>query len=116
MRIQFWPILAGAIGAAGGFVAADRVFAQGAPAEIVVVQRDIDFDKHAVTIRAGGQIVYINEDRFGHNVFSETAGGEFDVGRQAPASRNVVTFRRAGTFTVNCRIHPRMEMTVTVVQ
>ncbi len=116
MRFQLWPVLAAAVGVAGGFSAATHVFAQAAPGEIVVVQRDIDFDKHAVTIRAGGQVVYINEDRFGHNVFSETAGGEFDVGRQAPASRNAVVFRRAGTFTVNCRIHPRMEMTVTVVQ
>lgn len=116
MRFQLWPVLAAAIGVAGGFSAATLVFAQAAPGEVVVVQRDIDFDQHAVTIRAGGQIVYVNEDRFGHNVFSESTGGEFDVGRQAPASRNAVTFRRAGTFTVNCRIHPRMEMTVTVVQ
>ena len=116
MRFQFWPVLATAIGIGGGFSAATLVFAQDAPAEIVVVQRDIDFDKRAVTIKAGGQIVYVNEDRFGHNVFSETAGGEFDVGRQAPASRNAVVFRRPGPFTVNCRIHPRMEMTVTVVQ
>jgi plastocyanin len=48
-------------------------------------------------------------------VFSETAGGEFDVGRQAPNTRIAVPFRRAGTFAVLCRIHPRMSMTVTVV-
>ncbi len=116
MRIHFGPVLAAAIGVAGGFSAANFVFAQAAPGEAVVVQRDIDFDKHAVTIRAGGQVVYVNEDRFGHNVFSETPGGEFDIGRQAPNSRVGVPFRRPGTFTVNCRIHPRMEMTVTVVQ
>ncbi|MBN9496958.1 MAG: hypothetical protein J0H39_09385 [Alphaproteobacteria bacterium] len=116
MRIHIVPVLAAAIGIAGGFSAASFVFAQAAPGEIVVVQRDIDFDKRAVTIRAGGQVVYINEDRFGHNVFSETPGGEFDIGRQAPNSRVGVPFRRPGTFTVNCRIHPRMEMTVTVVQ
>lgn len=116
MRIQLWPVVAAAIGVACGFSAASFVFAQSVPGEVVVVQRDIDFDKHAVTLRAGGQIVYVNEDRFGHNVFSESPGGEFDIGRQAPGSRVGVPFRRAGTFTVNCRIHPRMEMTVTVVQ
>ncbi len=116
MRIRFWPIMAAAFGAAGGFSAATLVFAQDAPVEVVVVQRDIDFDKHAVTIKAGGQVVYVNDDRFGHNVFSETPGGEFDIGRQAPNTRVGVPFRRVGTFTVNCRIHPRMSMAVTVVQ
>jgi plastocyanin len=116
MRNHLWSVLAAAIGVAGGFSAATMVLAQGAANEVVVVQRDIDFDNKAPTIRVGGQIVFVNEDRFGHNVFSETPGGEFDIGRQAPNTRIGVPFRRAGTFTVNCRIHPRMEMTVNVVQ
>jgi plastocyanin len=107
-------VLALLAGAVGAFAGAGYVLAQGAPAEAVVVQRDIDFDVKNVTVRVGGQIVFVNEDRFGHNVFSETAGGEFDVGRQAPNTRVVVPFRRAGTFAVLCRIHPRMSMTVVV--
>ena len=109
------PIFALAFGAASAFAGASFVLAQGAPGEAVVIQKDIDFDNKNVTIRAGGQVVFVNEDRFGHNVFSETAGGEFDIGRQAPNTRVAVPFRRAGTFAVLCRIHPRMSMTVVVV-
>lgn len=82
--------------------------------DATVVQRDIDFEPKEVRIRAGGQVVFVNEDRFGHNVYSETAGGEFDVGRQGPNTRVSVPFRRAGTFAVMCRIHPRMAMQVVV--
>lgn len=114
MRMISGPGLALALGAVSAFAGGSWVYAQGAPAEAVVVQRDIDFDVKNVTIRVGGQIVFVNEDRFGHNVFSETAGGEFDVGRQAPNTRIAVPFRRAGTFAVLCRIHPRMSMTVVV--
>lgn len=83
-------------------------------AEATVVQRDIDFEPKEVRIRTGGQVFFVNEDRFGHNVYSETAGGEFDVGRQGPNTRISVPFRRAGTFAVMCRIHPRMAMQVVV--
>jgi plastocyanin len=83
-------------------------------AEATVVQRDIDFEPKEVRIRTGGQVFFVNEDRFGHNVYSETAGGEFDVGRQGPNTRIGVPFRRAGTFAVMCRIHPRMAMQIIV--
>lgn len=83
-------------------------------AEVTVIQRDIDFEPKEVRVRVGGQVIFVNEDRFGHNVYSETAGGEFDVGRQGPNTRIGVPFRRAGTFAVMCRIHPRMAMQVVV--
>ena len=83
-------------------------------AEATVIQRDIDFEPKEVRIRVGGQVFFVNEDRFGHNVYSETSGGEFDVGRQGPNTRVGVPFRRAGTFAVMCRIHPRMSMQVVV--
>ena len=115
MRKSLGPVMALAFGAVSAFAGGGWVLAQGAPAEAVVIQRDIDFDNKNPTIRVGGQIVFVNEDRFGHNVFSETPGGEFDIGRQAPNTRVAVPFRRAGTFAVLCRIHPRMSMTVVVV-
>ncbi len=108
MRLLAMTIAAAAVSFGIGHFA----LAQGADA--TVVQRDIDFEPKEVRIRAGGQVLFVNEDRFGHNVYSETAGGEFDVGRQGPNTRIGVPFRRAGTFAVMCRIHPRMAMQVVV--
>jgi plastocyanin len=103
-----------AAGALASFAAAQTLLAQSPAVEATVVQRDIDFDVKEVRIRAGGQVVFVNGDPFGHNVYSESAGGEFDVGRQAPNSRVSVPFRRAGSFAVKCRIHPRMAMQIVV--
>jgi plastocyanin len=103
-----------AAGALASFAAAQSLLAQSPVVEATVVQRDIDFDVKEVRIRAGGQVVFVNGDPFGHNVYSESAGGEFDVGRQAPNSRLSVPFRRAGSFAVKCRIYPRMAMQIVV--
>jgi plastocyanin len=107
------PAAYAAFAAVAGFLVGHLALAQTA-ADATVIQRDIDFEPKEIRIRAGGQVFFVNEDRFGHNVYSETPGGEFDVGRQAPNSRTGVTFRRAGTFEVMCRIHPRMAMQVVV--
>ncbi len=108
------PLALMIVAAAVSFAAGHLAFAQGTDAEATVIQRDIDFEPKEVRIRVGGQVFFVNEDRFGHNVYSETAGGEFDVGRQGPNSKIGVPFRRAGTFAVLCRIHPRMAMQVVV--
>jgi plastocyanin len=109
------PMILIAAAAAVSFGIGHLALAQSSdPAEMTVIQKDIDFEPKEVRIRVGGQVFFVNEDRFGHNVFSETSGGEFDVGRQAPNSRIGVPFRRAGTFSVMCRIHPRMAMQIVV--
>ena len=103
-----------AAGTLASFALAQALLAQSPANEATVVQREIDFDVKEARIRAGGQIVFVNGDPFGHNVYSESAGGEFDVGRQAPNTRIAVPFRRAGVFAVKCRIHPRMAMQIFV--
>ncbi len=107
------PVLTAALAALSAFAVGHLALAQSV-AEATVIQREIDFEPKEIRIRAGEQVVFVNEDRFGHNVYSETTGGEFDVGRQAPNSRTAVAFRRSGTFEVMCRIHPRMAMKVVV--
>jgi plastocyanin len=42
-------------------------------------------------------------------------GNEFNLGSQAPGSSTDVTFKEVGDVTVICAIHPRMKMTVKVV-
>lgn len=84
------------------------------PASTVVAQKEISFSPARIEIKAGSTVTFVNEDPFGHNVYSETKGGEFDIGRQQPGQRSVVTFRQAGTFAAECRIHPKMHLDVVV--
>jgi plastocyanin len=83
-------------------------------AETVVMQKDIAFSPDKLNIKVGQTVVFVNQDPFGHNVYSESAGGEFDIGRQQTGQRSPVVFRRAGTFEAKCRIHPRMRLEIVV--
>jgi plastocyanin len=85
-----------------------------AQASAVVAQKDIAFSPARIEIKAGTTVTFVNEDPFGHNVYSETKGGEFDIGRQQPSQRSTVTFRNPGTFIAECRIHPKMRLEIVV--
>jgi len=107
---RFLALLGGvAILSAG---ATDLVLAQSQ--ETLVYQRDITFVPERIEIKAGSPVVFVNDDRFGHNVYSETSGADFDIGRQPAGQRTPVVFRRAGTFEIRCRIHPKMKLDVVV--
>jgi plastocyanin len=107
---RFATLLAAVLAASAGVT--NLVLAQ--TGEIMVVQRDIAFMPERVEVKTGSTVVFVNEDRFGHNVYSETPGADFDIGRQPAGQRTPVVFRRAGTFEVRCRIHPKMRLEVAV--
>ncbi|MEK9969591.1 MAG: plastocyanin/azurin family copper-binding protein [Ferrovibrio sp.] len=82
--------------------------------EIVIVQQGIAFKPAKVSVKVGGKVTFRNDDPFGHNVYSPSQGGIFDIGLQAPESQTAVTFRDAGEYVIQCRIHPKMRAVVTV--
>jgi len=92
--------------------AANLVLAQAG--ETVVVQREITFVPERIDVKVGASVVFVNDDRFGHNVYSETPGADFDIGRQPAGQRTPVVFKRPGMFEVRCRIHPKMRLDVAV--
>ena len=109
-----WRFAAALLGtAAAAALATQMALAQGA-SSATVTQQDIAFHPARVEIKAGGTVTFINEDPFGHNVYSETPGGEFDLGRQKDGQKDVVTFKKAGSFVAQCRIHPKMRLEIVV--
>ena len=97
------------MGAAWSALAAASAFAA---SELVVQQKDLAFIPEKAQIQVGDTLVFTNEDNYGHNMHSTSSGSEFDLGRQAPGTRVPYTFRRAGSFEVYCRIHPKMRLEV----
>lgn len=76
------------------------------------------FDPEELTITAGTEVVFVNESTFGHTVTEGTGGRavedpiideEVAEGASAP-----FTFDEPGTYEITCRIHPTMQLTVTV--
>ncbi|MDU6140814.1 plastocyanin/azurin family copper-binding protein, partial [Bradyrhizobium sp.] len=63
----------------------------------------------------GGAITFLNDDTIPHNIMSTSKGNEFNLGSQPPGASTDVTFKETGDVAVICAIHPRMKMTVKVV-
>jgi plastocyanin len=79
-----------------------------------IMQKGRAFSESAMTVKKGETLTFVNDDTIIHNVMSNTAGAEFNLGSQAPGSTSTVTLTHLGEIAIICAIHPRMKMTVTV--
>lgn len=84
-------------------------------AEQTITQKDKQFSASSVTIKKGDTLVFENDDDVVHNIMSSTPGSEFNLGALKPGSKVSQTFSKSGDITVICAIHPRMKLTVNVV-
>ena len=82
--------------------------------EYVVSQKKRKFTPNVLAAKIGDKVVFLNDDRFAHNLFSETSGHEFDVRKQMPGDSHTITLDRKGVFEIRCALHPRMRMKITV--
>ena len=81
----------------------------------VIHQQGRMFSSESVTVKKGQALTFLNDDTVPHNIMSTSKGNEFNLGSQPPGSSTDVTFKEVGDATVICAIHPRMKMTVRVV-
>jgi plastocyanin len=81
----------------------------------VIHQQGRAFSVEGMTVKKGEAVTFLNDDSVPHNIMSTSTGNEFNLGSQAPGSSVDVTFKEAGDVMVICAIHPRMKMTVKVV-
>jgi plastocyanin len=101
--------LAVVLGVAGALAAS-----LAAAADTRVIQKDKTFSTRDLSIRVGEQVLFVNEDSVTHNVYSLTKGNEFEIRTQAPGQTDAVRFSREGVIEVQCAIHPKMKLHVTV--
>ena len=83
---------------------------------LTVEQRGRSFGVAELAVKVGDTVTFINNDIYGHNVYSDTEGAVFDIGLQEPGETLGVTFDEAVVAEVRCRIHPRMRLQVTVTE
>jgi plastocyanin len=82
----------------------------------VIHQKGRLFSTDSITVKKGEMLTFLNDDTVPHNIMSASQGNEFNLGSQSPGSSTEVTFKEAGDVTVICAIHPRMKMSVKVVE
>lgn len=82
--------------------------------DFTVRKANRQFDPATLTIKAGDSVTFVNDDEMTHNVYSDTAGQEFDIGPQAPGSKVSHVFTKPGEVMVRCAIHPKMKLKLEV--
>lgn len=82
--------------------------------DFAISQKKKRFTPKQVNAKLGDRLVFVNDDRYAHNLYSETPGFEFDVRKQMPGDKHRMKLEKSGTFEIRCVIHPRMKMTVNV--
>ena len=83
-------------------------------AEFTVSQKKRSFDPKLLNAKLGDTVLFLNDDRYAHNLYSETPGFEFNVRKQMPGDEDSIKLDMRGKFEIRCVIHPRMKMTVNV--
>ena len=83
--------------------------------EIVISQRNQQFQPGTVTVAKGQPLVIENDDGGTiHHAYVESDAFNFDSGDQNPGSRTNIVFPSKGEFQVLCGIHPKMKLDVHV--
>ncbi len=96
--------------------ASGLTIAMAADPAATISQKGRNFTPGDVTVKQGDMVRFVNDDFYGHNVYSETEGGSFDIGLQPPGEERDVVLEKLGIIDVRCRIHPRMRMKITVTE
>jgi plastocyanin len=80
---------------------------------LVVDQRGMRFLPRVVAVQAGSTVRFLNSDRESHNVYSPE--GRYNLGTWSAGDARDHLFRKAGTYSQLCALHPDMRAYVVVL-
>lgn len=104
-----------ALAIAAGAVAIGLTFDALAAQTHQVTQKSRSFNPGTIEIRRGDTLSILNDDgELLHHAYVRDGGMTFDSGEQEPGTTVRIRFASIGQFTVQCDIHPRMRLVVTV--
>lgn len=86
----------------------------GIAGDFTVGQKNKAFSQASLNIKVGDKVAFRNDDPFAHNVFSLSDPMNFDLGTYPQGQSKSVTFAQAGTYEIECAIHPEMKMLINV--
>lgn len=113
--------ISGKVRSSAGSVADAYVYIDGPKslsrtASIEIKQLARQFVPAVSVVQAGTKVLFPNEDRVFHNVFSRTPGDAFDLGTLKSGDRpNPVALLKPGHVEVFCNIHSKMRADILVV-
>jgi plastocyanin len=84
-----------------------------APAQSIV-QRDERFHPNRIVLKRGQTLGVTNEDPFVHHVYVDSPEMKYDSGEQRPGRALSIPFEKPGEYVLECAIHLKMKLRVTV--
>lgn len=82
--------------------------------EHLVGQKNKAFTDKNIVVKVGDKVTFYNKDPFFHNIYSLSEGNSFDLGSYPKGGKRSVIVENKGVVHVECAIHPKMKMTLTV--
>ena len=67
-------------------------------AEQTIRQKGKMFSEASVTVKKGEKLTFVNDDNVAHNIFSTSAGNDFNLGLLTPGSSASVAFDKDGSL------------------
>lgn len=86
-----------------------------APETAEIVTRDKSLSPTVLAVASGSEVRFPNEDPILHNVFSVSAGNDFDLGVYGPEEAPSTIFEQPGVVNIYCNVHHDMHAHVLVV-
>ena len=86
--------------------------------EVRIVMELSRFDPEELTIAAGAQVTFVNDAPFEHTVTEGTGGQAVEdpiIDEEVAVGGSTgFTLDQPGVYDITCRIHPTMQLTITV--
>ena len=80
-----------------------------------IAQKGRKFVPDLIAITVNERVEFPNQDPFLHNVFSQSAERQFDLGSYKKGETKEKQFPKSGAVDVYCNIHPEMAATILVL-
>ena len=84
--------------------------------DLRVRQVDRQFSVETLAAGIGDEVKFFNDDKVIHSILSRSPVQPFDLGSQKPGDVLRIRLAAAGEIKVECAIHPRMKMTISVAR
>ena len=78
------------------------------PGDLTMTMQGKSFAPHVLPVTEGSTVRFANGDPILHNVFSSSAGNDFDMGLYGHGPGKTKTFSRPGLVRVYCNVHHEM--------
>jgi plastocyanin len=82
---------------------------------VAIVQQNEEFRPYVTPLVVGTRVIFPNEDKIQHHVFSLSPAKQFDIPLYSGTPKESVVFDQPGIVTLGCNIHDWMKAYVVVL-